>query len=205
LFVNRPRELTIGQMSDQPQPSEVLLFWFGGPSERGKRHRHWFEKSEAFDRRVRERFLPAYELGAAGGLARWKSEPRDCLALIVLLDQFPRNMFRGTPRAFAADAVALEAARRAVAQGHDQALLPVERLFAYLPFEHSETLEDQQRACELMQPLEAFEETADAYRYAVAHRDIIQRFGRFPHRNAILGRASTSEEIDFLKQPGSSF
>lgn len=205
LFVGRRAELTIRTMPDQPTPAEVLLFWFGARDERGKRHRRWFEKSEAFDREIRERFLPLYEEGVSGKLARWKDRPEDCLALIVLLDQFPRNMLRGSPRAFAADPLALEAARHAVAQGYDKTLLPVERLFAYLPFEHSEALEDQLRACELIKPLEAFEETADAYRYAVAHRDIIQRFGRFPHRNAILGRASTPQEIEFLAQPGSSF
>ena len=192
-------------MRDQPKASEVLLFWFGGPDEQGKRRKRWFEKSESFDRELRSRFLAAYEEAAAGGLAHWRGAARECLALILVLDQFPRNMFRGTPRAFEADTLALDAARHAVAQGHDRALLPVERLFAYLPFEHSESLEDQLLACELTRPLEAFEETADAYRYAVAHRDIIRRFGRFPHRNAILGRASTPEEIDFLTQPGSSF
>jgi uncharacterized protein (DUF924 family) len=192
-------------MSDQPRASEVLLFWFGGPDEQGKRRKRWFEKSEAFDREVRNRFLAAYEAAAGGGLARWKDAARDCLALILLLDQFPRHMFRGTPRAFAADALALEAAHHALAQQYDRTLLPVERLFAYLPFEHSEALADQLRACELTQPLAAFEETGDAYRYALAHRDIIQRFGRFPHRNAVLGRTSTREEIEFLAQPGSSF
>ena len=192
-------------MRDQPKASAVLLFWFGGPGEQGKRRKHWFERSEAFDREVRERFLAVYEEAAAGRLARWQDTPRDCLALIVLLDQLPRNMFRGTPRAFAADPLALDAARHAVAHAYDRQLLPVERLFAYLPFEHSEALADQVRACELIQPLGAFPETADAYPYALAHRDIIQRFGRFPHRNAILGRPSTPEEIDFLTQPGSSF
>ena len=192
-------------MNDQYRAAEVLLFWFGGPGEQGKRHKRWFEKSEAFDREVLERFLGAYEEAAGGRLARWKDTPRDCLALILLLDQFPRNMFRGTPRAFAADPLALEAARHTVAQAYDRSLLPVERLFAYLPFEHSEALADQVRACELIKPLGAFPETADAYPYALAHRDIIQRYGRFPHRNAILGRASTPEEIDFLTQPGSSF
>ena len=192
-------------MRDQPSPAEVLLFWFGGPGVLGKRLPRWFEKSEAFDQEVRNRFLPAYEAAASGRLARWKEAPRDCLALIVLLDQFPRNMFRGTARAFAADPLALEPARHALALAYDRELLPVERLFVYLPFEHSEALADQLRACELIQPLGAFPETADAYPYALAHRDIIQRFGRFPHRNAILGRSSTPEEIDFLRQPGSSF
>jgi uncharacterized protein (DUF924 family) len=192
-------------MRPQHQPSEVLLFWFGGPGEAGKSHKRWFEKSAAFDREVRERFLAAYEAGAAGALAHWKEAPRDCLALIVLLDQFPRNMFRGSARAFAADLLALEAARHAVAREYDQGLMPVERMFAYLPFEHSESLGDQVRACELTKALDGFPETADAYRYALAHRDIIERFGRFPHRNAILGRPSTPEEIAFLAQPGSSF
>jgi uncharacterized protein (DUF924 family) len=192
-------------MDDQAEAAEVLLFWFGSPAERGKRHKRWFEKSDAFDREVRERFLRLHEAASIGNRAQWEARPHDCLALIVVLDQFPRHMFRGSPRAFATDPLALRAARHAVTQGHDQALLPVERLFAYLPFEHSEALEDQLRACELTKPLEAFEETADAYRFALAHLDIIRRFGRFPHRNAVLGRGSTPEEIEFLKQPGSSF
>jgi uncharacterized protein (DUF924 family) len=192
-------------MPNQPTPSDVLLFWFGAPGEYGRRDKRWFEKNTAFDREVRERFLPLHEQAAAGSLADWKKRAADCLALIVLLDQFPRNMFRGTPRAFATDPPALEAARHAVAQGFDTPMLPVERMFVYLPFEHSESLADQQTACELCKPLSAFPETADAYRYAVAHRDIIARFGRFPHRNTILGRASTPEETEFLKQPGSGF
>ena len=190
-------------MGDQTSPAEVLSFWFG--PQRGARRKQWFEKSDAFDREVRERFLSAHEAGAAGRFAGWREQPLDCLALIVLLDQFPRNMFRGTPRAFATDALALDAAHHALERGHDRSLLPVERLFAYLPFEHSESLADQIRACELTKPLEAFTETADTYRYAVAHREIIERFGRFPHRNALLGRESTPEELEFLKQPGSSF
>ncbi|MFL6567331.1 MAG: DUF924 family protein [Burkholderiales bacterium] len=192
-------------MTQQSSAAEVLLFWFGTPPERGKAHKRWFVKDEAFDREVRERFLPLYEEAAAGKLAQLKESAGDCLARIVVLDQFPRNMFRGTARAFATDAFALEAARHAVAQGFDRALLPVERLFVYLPFEHSEALADQDRSCELTQALEAYPETNDVYRYALLHRDIIRRFGRFPHRNAILGRASTPEELEFLKGPGSSF
>jgi uncharacterized protein (DUF924 family) len=192
-------------MGDQPRPDEVLLFWFGGPAERGTPQKRWFEKNEAFDRAIREHFLPLYEQAAAGKLSHWKEKPRDCLALIILLDQFPRNMFRGSARAFAADPLALEAARHAAARGFDRGMLPVERMFAYLPFEHSEALADQLQACELTKPLDAFEESREAHRYAVLHRDIIQRFGRFPHRNAVLGRASTPEEIEFLKAPGSSF
>ena len=183
----------------------MLLFWFGAAPERGKAHKRWFVKDEAFDREVRERFLPLYEEAAAGKLAHLKGTAADCLALIVLLDQFPRNMFRGTARAFATDAAALETARHAVARGFDAALLPVERLFVYLPFEHSENLADQDRACDFTKPLDLVAPGLEAYRYARAHRDIIRRFGRFPHRNAILGRSSTSEELEFLKGPASSF
>ena len=189
-------------MSHQTAAEEVLRFWF---SEGGRRDKRWFDKNPEFDREVGERFQSLYEQGALGKLTSWKENARDCLALIVLLDQFPRNMFRGSPRAFATDALALEAARHALARGYDRAMLPVERMFAYLPFQHSEALEDQTRSCELCKALEAFEETADVYRYAARHRDIVQRFGRFPHRNAILGRASSAEEIEFLKTPGSGF
>jgi uncharacterized protein (DUF924 family) len=192
-------------MTDQSSAADVLLFWFGGPADRGKTHKRWFVKDEAFDREVRERFLALYEEAAAGKLADLKENAADCLALIVVLDQFPRNMFRGTRRAFATDALALEAARHAVAHGFDRGLLPVERLFVYLPFEHSEVLADQDRSCELTRALDTYPETNDVYRYALLHRDIIVRFGRFPHRNAILGRASTPEELEFLKGPGSSF
>ncbi|HXM82793.1 MAG TPA: DUF924 family protein [Burkholderiales bacterium] len=191
-------------MSDH-LPSGVLRFWFGDGEEYGKRHKRWFEKNASFDAEVRERFLLLYEELAAGGGREWLKQRADCLARIVALDQFPRHIFRGSPRAFAADALALEAARQAVARGYDLNMLPVERMFAYLPFEHSESLEDQLKACELTAPLAAFAETADTHRYALLHRDIIQRFGRFPHRNAALGRASTPEEIEFLKQPGSGF
>jgi uncharacterized protein (DUF924 family) len=192
-------------MTHQSTSAEVLLFWFGPPSERGKAHKHWFVKSEAFDLEVRERFLAVYEDAAAGKLAHLKESAADCLALIVLLDQFPRNMFRGAARAFATDPLALEIARRAVARGFDRSLLPMERLFVYPPFEHSENLADQERACDLTQPLDLVAPELKAYSYALAHRDIIRRFGRFPHRNAILGRASTPEELEFLKGPGSSF
>jgi uncharacterized protein (DUF924 family) len=181
----------------------VLQLRFGEP--RGPRQKRWFEKDPAFDAGISSRFLPLHEALARSEEEEWLEEPPQCLARILVLDQFPRNMFRGTARAFATDPLALQAARHALGRGYDHGLLPVERLFIYLPFEHSESLEDQERACELCRPLAAFPETDDAYRYAVAHRDIIARFGRFPHRNAILGRASTPEELEFLKQPGSGF
>jgi len=192
-------------MSNYVAPSDVLLFWFGEGRDYGKRHKRWFEKDAAFDAGIRERFLPLCDELIGGARRDWLERPADCLARIVALDQFPRNMFRGSARAFEGDAFAFEAARHALARAYDRAMLPVERMFAYLPLEHSESLEDQLLACELTLPLAAFAETADAHRYALAHRDIIRRFGRFPHRNAALGRASTAEEIEFLITPGSGF
>ena len=142
---------------------------------------------------------------AAGRLLHWRETPADCLAFIVVLDQFPRNLFRADARAFAADPLALEAARDAVARGIDRGLLPVERQFVYLPFEHSESLDDQRRCCALMETLKPFPETRDVHEWALKHLAVIERFGRFPHRNAVLGRASTPEEIEYLAQPGAGF
>lgn len=173
---------------------DVLAFWF----ERDRKD--WFEKNPALDEEIRQRFLPDYELGAAGSLQSWKQAPGSCLALVLLLDQFPRNMFRGSARAFAADPPARDAAHVIVERGWDKSMSVDERTFAYLPFEHSESPADQALSCELMKPLG--EET---YRYALRHREIIDRFARFPHRNAALGRASTPDEEAFLKQPGSGF
>ena len=185
------------------RPDDVLAFWFGTGAEYGKRQKRWFEKNAAFDAEVTRHFLRLYE--SMLGEPLWLAGAKPTLARVVVLDQFPRNMFRGTARAFAADSLALDTARRLADRGDDRELLPVERLFVYLPFEHSEALADQQRACELTEPLAAFPETEDAHRYACAHREIIARFGRFPHRNAALGRVCTPEEIEFLKQPGSAF
>lgn len=182
---------------------EVLHFWFGEGADYGKLHKRWFEKDPAFDAEVRSRFSQLHARQTREG--DWLEAPHDCLARIIVLDQFPRHIYRGTPRAFSSDPLALQAARHLVDKGWDRGMLPVERMFAYLPFQHSESLADQERAAELYEPLQAFAETADTGRYAIAHRDIIRRFGRFPHRNAALGRASTPEEVEFLKQPGSSF
>jgi uncharacterized protein (DUF924 family) len=179
-----------------PPAQDVLDFWFTGNA----RDPRWFRKDEAFDLEIRARFLPLYELAAQGRLAAWLETPRECLALVIVLDQFPRNMFRGERRAFAADSLALQAARAIVSHGWDRTMSEAEKLFAYLPFEHSEALADQDLACELMKD---FDE--EQLRYALRHREIIRRFGRFPHRNAALGRASTLEEIEFLTQPGSGF
>ena len=177
---------------------EVLRFWFGEGPEHGKSHKRWFVKDAAFDAEITQLFLPLHEELVRRKI--WIGNSRECLARIVVLDQFPRNMFRGTARAFASDPLALESARLALERGWDRGMLPVEQLFVYLPFEHSESLADQDRACELMKDFNA--EQRD---YALRHRDIIRRFGRFPHRNAILGRESTPEEVEFLEQPGSGF
>jgi uncharacterized protein (DUF924 family) len=182
---------------------DVLAFWFGSGADYGKRQKRWFEKDAAFDAEITRDFLGLYE--ALAGNREWLDGSRECLARIIVLDQFPRQMFRGTARAFAADSLALESSKLAIERGYDRELMPVEKLFVYLPLEHSEALADQLRACALTEPLAKFPETEDVYRYACAHRDIIARFARFPHRNAILGRVSTPEEVAFLKQPGSSF
>jgi uncharacterized protein (DUF924 family) len=186
-------------------PDTVLEFWFGAGEDYGRRHKRWFAKDAAFDEELRARFSGLLDAVVSGQHRAWLDQPASCLARIVVLDQFARQIHRRSPRAFAADPLAREAARHALAARFDAGMQPVERLFVYLPFEHSESLADQELACRLMRPLAAFPETDDALRYAEAHRAIIARFGRFPHRNALLGRASTAEEIEFLRQPGSAF
>jgi uncharacterized protein (DUF924 family) len=162
-------------------------------------------KSDDFDREIRERFAALWEAAAGGGLRSWQSTPLAALALVLVLDQFPRNLFRGTARAFASDALALEAARTMVDRRFDALLRPVERVFVYLPFEHAEDLGSQRRAVELFSAVEGGVLDGSYADYARRHCDVIARFGRFPHRNELLGRASTPEEIEFLKQPGSRF
>jgi uncharacterized protein (DUF924 family) len=184
-------------------PEDVLAFWFDGVAgdDFTSRNRIWFGNDSAVDDAIRSRFAGLHADAAAGRLGAWETDPRGALALVVILDQFPRNMFRGTPAAFATDPQALAVARRAIDRGFDSLLRPVERLFLYLPFEHSETLADQERAVALVAAL-GDRNTLD---YAERHREIIARFGRFPHRNAVLARASTPEEAAFLSQPNSSF
>jgi len=185
---------------------EVLEFWFGAPDspEFGRNRKRWFEKSAEFDALVRDRFQATHEAAAAGLLDGWKERPLAALALVVALDQFPRNMFRGTPRAFATDPQALAVARGLVAHGFDAALLPVQRTFVYLPFEHAEDRDAQRESLRLVDRL-ARETACVDVTYAMLHYAIVDRFGRFPHRNAILGRESTAAELAFLAQPGSSF
>ena len=186
-------------------PEAILAFWFGAGEERGKRRAAWFKKDAAFDDEIRSRFLVTHELAASGQLVHWNGLAQTCLALIVVLDQFPRNMFRGSPRAFAADALARETTLHALEHGFDTAMKPVERQFIYLPLEHSEALDDQQQCLTLMQSLSEFPETSDLHVWAEKHLLLIERFGRFPHRNTVLGRESTLEEIEFLKLAGSGF
>ncbi|NET11176.1 MAG: DUF924 domain-containing protein [Merismopedia sp. SIO2A8] len=188
----------------------ILTFWFcgvdGQVASYAERRAFWFNKSSATDEMIRQRFSRCYEEIVAGNYKPWQSTPEGCLALVIALDQFSRNMFRGHPKAFSTDQQALAITQRAIAQSFDQELLPVQRLFLYLPLEHSERRDHQQQAVALFQALaDEHQELSDVHAYALKHQAVIERFGRFPHRNDILGRTNTPEEIEFLKQPGSSF
>ncbi len=185
----------------------VLDFWFAPSSnpEHGQARKVWFEKDTAFDDAIRSRFAAIIEQALRGELDEWSVDARSSLARIVVLDQFTRNTFRDTPRAFAGDRQALAAASSMVGSRQDETLAPFMRAFVYLPFEHSETLAMQDEAVRLFTRLVAVApEVADMASYADKHRVVIERFGRFPHRNDILGRQSTAEELAFLREPGSS-
>ena len=159
-----------------------------------------------FDRQIREQFAKIYEQARLGNYDHWLATPKEALALTVLLDQFSRNMFRGTPQSFEADDQSLRVAQSAIARHHDQALLPVERMFFYLPFEHSENLDHQNQAVAYFEALvQVAPELQPSLDYAYRHQSVIAKFGRFPHRNSILARTSTPAELDFLAQPGSGF
>ena len=183
-------------MSKLTTPDDVLNFWF---SERVKPL--WFKKSADFDREIKQRFLDTYQRAEAGILNDWRDDPRDLLALIIVLDQFPRNLFRNTALAFATDKQAVELTKYAVNNNYQQNLSPEELAFLYMPLMHSENKQDQKKCVELFTELGR----EDNLKFAIEHRDIIDRFDRFPHRNEILGRQSTPEEQKFLTQPGSSF
>jgi uncharacterized protein (DUF924 family) len=170
----------------------VLAFW------RALGRDRWFSRDEAVDAAIRRRFLATYEAAAGGSLRPWEDAPQSALALLIVLDQFPRNMFRDEARAFAADARAREVAERALARGFDQAVTRGERGFFYLPFMHSENAADQERCVALYQAAE----DADGLKFALIHADIVRRFGRFPHRNAALGRETTADEQGFLAAGG---
>lgn len=191
------------------QAQEVLDFWFGAPGSAtaGQPRREWFVKSDAFDLQIRTRFGESIAQALAGGLRDWDAlGPQGVLARILVLDQFTRNAYRNTPQSFAGDALALAAASGLVERRAERELPPLQRAFVYMPFEHAEDAYMQERAVELFSQLAAehpgFDEMLD---YAHRHRGVIARFGRFPHRNEILGRVSTPEEAEFLRQPGSRF
>lgn len=185
----------------------VLQFWFEGLAEAdlARPRTAWFAKDDAFDATIRERFADLPDALASGALAPDPSDARQMLAALIAADQFPRNLYRGTARAFATDPLARHWAQAAVAAGLDAQLPPVARWFFYLPFEHSESAEDQATAVALFETLAGTPGGDNALDYARRHCDIIARFGRFPHRNAALGRPTTDEEAAFLQTPGSSF
>jgi uncharacterized protein (DUF924 family) len=182
----------MAEPSHVPSSSDVLAFWFADPS-------RWWKKAPSFDAEIRDRFLDLHDAIKRDQREDWLDSPRGALAYVVVLDQFSRNMFRGSARMFEGDPRAVAAARRALDREFDRELSGDERMFLYMPFMHSEDLADQNRCAALFAPLE------QGRRYAEQHREIIVRFGRFPHRNAVLGRPSTVEELEFLRQPGSSF
>ena len=188
--------------------NEILDFWFGTSQEdtAGIARKVWFTKDPGFDQTIQTRFMADYQQAAAGKLYHWQQSSQGCVALVLLLDQFPRNMFRGSARAFATDTQALSVTQHAIACALNQELPPLQRWFLYIPFMHSENLDHQRQSVELFRQLrDEDSETKSAFPYAVRHLEVIERFGRFPHRNKILGRVSTPEETEFLKQPGSSF
>jgi uncharacterized protein (DUF924 family) len=196
-FATRPAHVLRGvgqedRMTQDARIAEVLSFWRAAGREK------WFAKDDAFDAEIALRFMALHDAAARGELDAWESGPEGALALALLLDQFPRNMFRGSARAFATDGKALGVVRRAILAGLDQSFDPVDRQFFYLPFMHAETLADQDVAVKLYEALG----DAEALRYAHIHRDAIARFGRFPHRNALLGRETTADEESYLADGG---
>jgi uncharacterized protein (DUF924 family) len=195
--------------------AKVLHFWFEGyPHSRlpqSEQIQRWFKSDPAFDDDIRTELGSLHTQACQGSLSDWESTPEGSLALLILLDQCSRNLFRGSGQAFAWDAQALAVAKSLCASGGDQTLPALSRLFVYLPFEHSEALEDQEQAISLLQKLQTQAPVglegamASFVDYALQHREVIARFGRFPHRNARLGRSSTPAEVEFLSQPGSAF
>jgi uncharacterized protein (DUF924 family) len=196
-----------------PERAHALIdFWFGPPGdpEREQNRKIWFKSTPEYDATLRELFLADYERAASGALAAWEAAPDSALALLLLLDQIPRNIFRATPRAYATDALAREVADRALARGFDEHFPKPWRKFVYLPLHHSENLADQRRSLVLFASVredrdpDDREDRGGLRRYGLPYVEVIERFGRFPHRNAILGRASTPEEIAFMERARSS-
>ena len=187
--------------------NDVLDFWYGAPGspERGTARSAWFRKDPAFDDAIRVRFGEVVAIALAGGYGEWCATAHGALARVIVLDQFTRNIFRDTARAFAGDARALATAEDAVDRGLDRELAVYERWFLYMPFEHAESVDAQHRSLALFGALSREMGDDDSLVWARKHAEIIFRFGRYPHRNAILGRASTEEEEAFLREPGSRF
>ena len=189
-----------------PARAQALIdFWFGAPGDPEREcHRDiWFKSTPEHDSVLRRRLLGDYEQAAAGALASWEAAPQSALALVLLFDQVPRNIFRGTARAYATDAAARAAADRAMAKGFDAMLPAAWRKFFYMPLHHSENAADQRRSIELLQAVPNDPARTENIRYAGRYLEIIERFGRFPHRNAVLGRVSTPDELAFLEEPES--
>ncbi|MGA8165191.1 MAG: DUF924 family protein [Waddliaceae bacterium] len=202
--------------TDNTMAQEILTYWFGtltDPADDSPKEKRdaWFAGGPRVDKEIKTRFEPLVQRAGAQELEGWSTTARGRLALIILLDQFPRNIYRGTPHAFAFDSLSLKLAKEGIELGQDRLLFPVERMFFYLPFMHAEDKELQEFSAALYEellheaPKGLKERFARSVHYADRHREIIDRFGRFPHRNAILRRESTPEELDFLTQPGSSF
>jgi len=196
-------------------PESVLAFWFGAPGSAaevaGRQGKLWFGKLPLNDQRVIEQFTDTLAAASQGWLDHWAGTPRGRLALVIVLDQFPHHIHRDQPQAFATDPQSLALCLTALAAGEDRQLAPIERVFLYLPLEHAESIDMQDRSVALYEIL-AHEAAPDERAlfdnfldYARKHRDVVARFGRFPHRNAILGRLSTPDEREFLTQPGSRF
>lgn len=192
-------------MDDIDLAGDILAFWFGSGKPGPDPASRWFGKDPSFDAEIRARYGDAIEAALAGAHEAWSGTPRGALARVLLLDQFTRNVFRDTPRAFAGDALALAVAGRAVDAGFDRSLGPFERWFLYLPFEHAEDADAQDRSLALFGALARETGQRGPLEWAEKHAAIIRRFGRYPHRNAVLGRASTAAEIAFLREPGSGF
>ncbi len=194
-------------MDKTVSPQDVLDFWFGpaGSEEYGKPREAWFVKDDGFDEEIRARFGAAVEAAIDGGFEDWRDSFEGSLALVILLDQFPRNLFRGSPRSFAGDPRAREVASQAIEREFHLSASSVEVVFYLLPFEHSEDMADQERSLVLFNELPESPEKANWLLYAQKHYDVVEKYGRFPHRNAVLGRENTPEEDDYLAQPDAGF
>lgn len=179
-------------------PTDIIQFWFAETP-----FQMWFQSTAEFDENIKKKYYLIHQQAKAGELDHWKETAIGCLALVIILDQFPRNMFRNTPQAFSTDELALKISEYSLEHKFDQELSTEQRLFLYLPFEHSENLDHQKKSVELVKQID--QKDSPWLYYAEEHYKVIEKFGRFPHRNKILNRQSSREEEEFLKQPGSSF